>query len=104
MWHSIIPSVLHRARQDIVWTSQLLQLQKANNAMCYYPLEFELLYPDCLMNIELTKLTSVRLLLHSHDASCPEIENKVAFEICTFLGFYADKLSVPLEDATDRSS
>lgn len=109
----ILPSVLHRARQDIVWTSLLLQLQKANNALCCYPTALDLLFPDWrLMNIKLTKLTSVTLLLHSRGASSPEIHNKVAFEICTLLGFDAAynvfpfrvKLSVPLEEAIDRVS
>jgi hypothetical protein len=86
---SIVPSVLHWARQDIVWTSLLLQLQKPNNAACYYPLALDLLFPDCLMNVKLTKLTSVTLLLHSHGAGSPEIENKVTNEICTLLGFEA---------------
>jgi len=81
--------VLHQARQDIVWTSLLLQLQKANNAVCYYPLALHLLFPDRLMNIKLMKLTSVTLLLHSHGAGSPEIDNKVTFEICTLLRFEA---------------
>ena len=89
VWHSTVPSVLHRARQDIVWTSLLLQLQKANNAVCYYPLTLHLLFPGCLMNIKWTKLTSVTLLLHSHGARSPEIDNKVATVTYTLLGFEA---------------
>jgi hypothetical protein len=41
------------------------------------------------MNIKLKKPTSVTLLLHSHGAGSPEIDNKVTIEICTLLGFEA---------------